>query len=49
MRTCFLWRYREYGQSLVFVFETCVQEMDKRNPGAISEIREMKCLKEAAQ
>lgn len=23
--------------------------MDKRNPGAINEIREMKCLKEAAQ
>jgi len=33
----------------VLFFETCVQEMDKRNPGAIDEIRKMKCLKEAAQ
>ena len=28
---------------------TYVQEVEKRNPGAIAEIREMKYLKEAAQ
>lgn len=31
------------------VLTTFVQEVEKRNPGAIAEIREMKYLKEAAQ
>ena len=37
-----------YRKSFLVV-KTCVQEMDKRNSGAINEIRELKCLKEAAQ